>query len=149
MIKQTILFDKSRTELWNSHTKDLISVLAKVMEAKQSCLITIEKFTERRAKSYQQLKGFHRLIDILVPYFKEWTGEYWDRHQVKDFIKFRNGYTVRCKGIEVSKSCKEATIENMRGLIEEVTKFAAEMGIENCYLTSEEEKQLIEYYNER
>lgn len=149
MTKQTILLKKNQIPNWSIEVKDLLQTINKFMESKKSCLVTIENLSEKKEKSYKQLRGFHRLINILVSYFVEWTGENWDMDKVKDYIKIKNGFTVRFNGIESPKSCKEATIKDMMSLIKEVEKFAAEMGIEDCYLSSEEEKQLIEYYNER
>ena len=100
----------------------------------------------RRNKTHAQLRGFHRLLRILLPYFKEWTGEAWDEDAIKDLIKRRNGFVKRFKGVEIARSCKTATIEEMTGLIKEAEIFAAEMGIENCFLESQEWRELTAYY---
>lgn len=101
----------------------------------------------KKTKSSKQLKGFHRLVGILLPRFQEWTGEYWDSAKIKELIKKRYGYTTKFKGVEICKSCKDATKDEMIGLIKETEMFAAEMGVENCHLENQEMIELINYYN--
>ena len=149
MSNKSFFYDKNKTENHNNITKDLLITIQSSLDLTRDCLINVESFSERKSKTYKQLRGFHRLINILVSYFQEWTGENWDQEKVKDFIKFKNGFTMKHKGVEVTKSCKDTTLKEMNGLIEEVIKFAAEMGIENCYLRSYEEEELIEFYNNK
>jgi len=89
--------------------------------------VTIEEYKEK--KSYPQLQGFYRIARNLVPYFKEWTHEYWDEEKIKEFIKKRYGYTVCFKGVQVCKSFKDATKEDMIGIIKEIQKFGDEMDL--------------------
>ncbi|NVM36888.1 MAG: hypothetical protein HWN81_14925 [Candidatus Lokiarchaeota archaeon] len=133
-------------ESWSRSKESLRVCFAVYNDFKKPCRVTIQDLNDSQLKSYRQLKGFHRLIDLLVPFFKEWTGELWDRASVKSFIKKRSGFVKTLKGIDVVKSCKDATINEMRQLINEVIKFGAEMGVEGLYLRSEEEKDLEIFY---
>jgi hypothetical protein len=147
MSNKSFFYDKNKTQHHNATTKEILETIQSSLDLNKDCLVNVEGFSKRKSKTFRQLRGFHRLINILVSYFQEWTGENWDQDKVKDFIKFKNGFTMKHRGIEVTKSCKDATLKEMNSLIEEVVKFAAEMGIENCYLRGYEEKELIEFYS--
>jgi hypothetical protein len=98
-------------------------------------------------KTYQQLRGFHRLIDILVPYFNEWDGQEWSSDDVKSYIKKRHGFSKSMKGIDVVRSCKGATKKEMMGLIQEVIMFASELDIPDVLLKESEARDLDKFYD--
>lgn len=137
-------FDKKNKSNWSGIEFSLQNLIKTALGSGHSFQIEVGKLAKK--KTHAQLRGFHRLIRILVPHFKEWTGQAWDDDSIKDLIKRRNGYTKRFKGVEITKSCKNASIEEMTGLIKEIEVFAAEMGIENCKLESREWRELEDYY---
>ena len=145
MSKYTFIFTPENKEEWPRLRKELRTLQQTLMSFKGGLELTISEIKED--KSYKQLRGFHRLIDLLVPYFKDWTGELWNRDEVKDYIKRRNGYCKTMKGIDVVKSCKNATKEEMMGLIEEVIKFAAEVDIPNVLLDESEARDVNQFYS--
>jgi hypothetical protein len=107
--------------------------------------ITIEPF--KKGKSYRQIRGLYRLLGKIVPVLKEIDpSTYFDVEKVKVIIKDQFGYFDTYNGIKLYKSCKDATIEDMMGLIKTAEKFGQEMGVEDCFLSSEEELALKEYY---
>jgi hypothetical protein len=126
---------------WN---KSLYPYVQKNLDFKPFILV-VEEYKEK--KSYAQLRGFFRLCNLLVPYFKEWTGEIWNKDKVKEFMKIRAGYTISYKGVQVTRSLADATKEELTHLIQEVQKFGAENDIKDCYLTGEEEQSIIDYYD--
>ena len=140
-------FDKTEKNIWTMRERQLQTMISYGMSHNHSFQVEIKKLAKK--KTHAQLRGFHRLINILVPYFKDWTGQAWDEDSVKDLIKRRNGFVKRFKGVEITKSCKDATLEEMTGLIKEVETFAAEMEVENCYLESQEWKELESFYQNR
>ena len=146
MTKQAFTFDNKHRDSWEVIKKELNAVVSAYWQFEKSFEVTVGDL--KKSKTYQQLRGFHRLLGVLVPYFKEWSGEdCWDKEKVKDFIKKRHGYTVRFHNIEVVKSCKDATIKEMMGLIKEIQKFGAGMDIvEALELRSEELRDLEEFY---
>ena len=144
---QTFIFKQENREIdWDRFTSKLNTA---VFDAKKQLKIDfeIEIRPLKKAKSYQQLRGLYRLIGILLPHFQEWTGEYWDKEKIKELIKKRYGYTTKFRGVEICKSCKDASMNDMIGMIKETEAFAAEMGIEGCYLESWEMIELQKYYS--
>lgn len=101
----------------------------------------------KKGKSYKQIRGLYRLIQKIVPVLKEIDpSTYFDVEKVKIIIKDMYGYFDTYDGIKLYKSCKDATIEDMMGLIKTAENFGQEMGVEDCFLSSEEELALKEYY---
>ena len=147
MTRKTFFFDKKRPEDYGEKTRDMLLVIQSAIDLEKDCLVILERFSEGRSKSYKQLRGFHRLVDIMVDYFSDWTGDIWDRGGVKDIIKIRSGFVRKFGDIKVTKSCRDATLKEMNILIAEVIKFADELGIENFHLRGYEEKELIEFYS--
>lgn len=142
---QTVQFKQDNRQHWDLITSTLNrQVFAAKKDYKGDFEVEIRAL--KKAKSYKQLKGLYRLFGILLPHFKEWTGEYWDSEKIKELIKKRYGYTSKFKGVEICKSLKDATMNDLIGIIKETEVFAAEMGVENCYLQSQEMTELLEYY---
>lgn len=100
----------------------------------------------KNTKTTAQLRGFHRLLDVMVPQLKEISGRFWDRDKAKELIKKRNRYTIGFRGVELVRSCKDATREDMLSLIKECETFAAEIGLKDCHLESKELEELELYY---
>lgn len=100
----------------------------------------------KQDKTSKQLKGFHRLLELIANHLSKETGEYWDIDKAKQLIKKQYGYISIYKDTEICKSCKKATKEDMMGLIKTAEVFGAEMGIEDCYLKSFEQQEFENYY---
>lgn len=144
MTEHSFIFTVENKNKW-PEMRNCIKVLQQaLMITKKGLKLTISEI--KADKSHRQLRGFHRLIDLIVPYFNEWDSHIWDRGDVKDFIKTRYGFCKSIKGINVVKSCKYATKEEMMGLIEETIKFAAEMDIPDVLLNEDEARDLDEFY---
>lgn len=111
--------------------------------------VTVEE--HKKKKSYPQLQGFYRIARNLIPYFKEWTQEFWDEEKLKEFFKKRYGYTTTFKGITTCKSFKDADMDDLIGVIKEMQKFGDEMDLpkEVTELISADKKALEEYYNNK
>lgn len=148
---QIFTFTQENRYTWEVITNKLNQA---VWNTKETCKKNLTGFEIeirglKKSKSYKQLKGFHRLLGILVPYLSEWTQEYWDVDRVKNHVKQRYGYTKEFQGVTTCKSCKFATVDDMIGLIKETEKFAAEMDVKECFLENQEMKELLEYYEQR
>ena len=144
MTKQSFIFTKENKEQWPQMKESFQALQQALISGQGGFELSIGEI--KKDKRYKQLRGFHRLLDILVPYFVGWTGEIWDQSKVKEFIKKKADFTIKYHNIVVVKSCKEASLEEMSVLIKEVEKFAAEMGVEDCFLKSDELRDLEEYY---
>ena len=106
--------------------------------------ITIEKF--KRGKNWKQLKGYFRLVNMILPVIKEQNPDHFiDKDVVDNIIKDRYGYYTEYNGIKTYKSKSKATIEDMIGLITTAEVLGQTMGLKDCYLSNEEELALKEY----
>ena len=110
--------------------------------------ITIEEF--KRGKSYAQLRGYFRLVNMILPVIKEQNPDHFiDKDVIDNIIKDRYGYYTEYNGIKTYKSKSKATIEDMIGLIKTAEVLGQTMGLKECYLSSEEELALKEYYKQQ
>jgi hypothetical protein len=109
--------------------------------------ITIEEF--KRGKSFKQLKGYFRLVNMILPVIKEQNPDHFiDKDVVDNIIKDRYSYYTEYNGIKTYKSKAKASMEDMIGLIKTAEVLGQTIGLEDCYLSSEEELALREYYHE-
>jgi hypothetical protein len=108
--------------------------------------VTIEEYKKR--KSYKQLQGFYRIARNLIPYFGEWTQEHWNEEKLKEFFKKRYGYVTNFKGVTLCKSFKDASMDDLIGVIKEMQKFGDEMDLpkEITELKSEDQRVMEEFY---
>lgn len=141
-----INFNYYQKNNWQALKLEAINLIDKSIEycekKNQSFYIKIKQ--DRTSK---QLKGFHRLLNQIADFLKKETGEYWDTEKAKQLIKKQYGYVSRYRGVEICKSCKKASKEDMIGLIKTAEVFGAELGIEDCYLKSQEQIEFEKYYN--
>lgn len=107
--------------------------------------VTIEEF--KRTKSYEQLRGYYRLVNMILPVIKrENPDHYFDKEVIDNMIKNEYGYYTEYNGVKTYKSKAKATIEDMIGLIKTAESIGAMLNIEDCFLSSEEERALKEFY---
>jgi hypothetical protein len=108
--------------------------------------ITIEEF--KRPKSYNQLRGYFRLVNMILPVIKEQNPDHFiDKDVVDNIIKDRYEYYTEYDGIKTYTSKAKASMEDMMGLIKTAEQLGVMLDIEDCYLSSEEELALKEYYD--
>lgn len=107
--------------------------------------ITIDEF--KRPKSYNQLRGYFRLVNMILPVINEQNPDHFiDKDVVDNIIKDRYSYYTEYDGIKTYKSKAKASMEDLMGLIKTAEQLGAILDIEDCYLSSEEELVLKEYY---
>ncbi|QOR55500.1 MAG: hypothetical protein ULS35scaffold63_57 [Phage 33_17] len=149
MNKEIYIFDKKNYANWPRIANKLTNKLNSFWLKKNNNSFWVNISLGNQPKTNTQTKGFYKLCDILVNYFRELTGEYWDKNLIKEFIKKRVNYIKIYQGIEVTKSLKEATKEDMIILIEEAQKLGAELGCENCFLESYEQQEFLKFFSRR
>lgn len=113
----------------------------KAKERKKTLIVSIKE-----DKTSRQLRGFHRLCGVIADFISDSDGIACDKEMAKEYIKRLNGFVFICREREVGKSCKNATMEEMKGLIETAQVFGAENGIEDCYLLPYEQQEFEKYY---
>jgi len=138
-----------------------------------------------KSKSYDQLKGIHKLCEIYGNYMSEGLGVKISDENAKESLKYAINYTrlankdeavaeaLRNKrekkllginmtitefnslveGLQehfpVPASFKDATLEEMQGLIEKVHELGRERGWHNLILTNQEMQEMINYYQQK
>jgi len=136
-------------------------------------------------KSYNQIKGIHKLCQIYGEYMQEALGEKVSFECAKESLKYTIDYTrlatydeaisetLKLKrqkeilgikmtiaefnslvknlqlNLKVPKSFKEASLEEMRELIEKVHDLGKERKWHNLQLTSYEMQEIINYYEQK
>lgn len=146
MESKEFILDINKKHNWAGQ-KRAVGVALQIMmdNATTSLVINVDKF--KKKKSYKQIKGLYRLLGKIVPVLKDIDpSTYFDAEKVKVIIKDQFGYYDTYNGIKLYKSCKDATIEDMMGLIKTAERFGDEMGVLDCFITSEEELALKEFY---
>lgn len=114
---------------------------------KTSLVVTVGE--QKNGKSYKQLKGYFRLVNMIIPAITKANHDcHFDKDIVDDIIKDTYGYYTKFKETKSYKSKAKATIQDMMGLIKTAEKIGQFYGVEDCYLSSEDERDLMEYYND-
>jgi hypothetical protein len=106
--------------------------------------ITVKKI--KQGKTYQQLRGFHRLLNLIAEFCEDQSGERCDMEMAKQLIKNRYGYYKENHGAITYLSCTYASKEVMMGLIRAAEDFGIEFKIPGCVLTSAEERAFNNFY---
>ncbi len=158
------------------HTKEL-------MQKDKEFQVEFKPFV--KSKSYDQLKGIHKLCEIYGNYMSESLGFKVSNENAKERLKYNINYTRlanadealaealrirREKELEgknmtikeikslveglqkyfrVPASFKDATLEEMQGLIEKVHELGRERGWHNLILTNQEMQEMINYYQQK
>lgn len=117
-----------------------------------SCAKNAVFTVEELSKTNKQLRGYWRLICLILPYLKEaYKGEISNKNEASDFIKIQCNYCreikTKTKVIILAKSLKEITKEKMKELIEKIYEVCEFFNIKNYELRPEEERLLMEYFN--
>jgi ElaB/YqjD/DUF883 family membrane-anchored ribosome-binding protein len=138
-----------------------------------------------KSKSYNQLKGIHKLCEIYGNYMSESLGFKVSNENAKERLKYNINYTRLANADEalaealrirrekelqnedmtikelkslveglqeyfrVPASFAEATLEEMRELIEKVHELGRERGWNNLILTNQEYQEMINYYQQK
>lgn len=158
------------------HTKEL-------MQKDKEFEVKFKPFV--KSKSYDQLKGIHKLCEIYGNYMSESLGFKVSFENAKERLKYNINYTRltnadealaealrfrREKELEgknmtikeikslveglqehfrVPASFKDATLEEMQGLIEKVHELGREKGWHNLILTNQEMQEMVNYYQQK
>lgn len=143
--KMKINFNYYQKYNWQALKLELIKLINKAIDYSEvnekSFYVEI-----KQDKTNKQLKGFHRLLELIANHLSKETSEYWDVDKTKQLIKKQYGYISIYKNVEICKSCKKATKEDMIGLIKTAEVFGTEIGIKDCYLKSFEQQEFENYY---
>lgn len=167
----------------NSKKKDQVYLQCKDLTAsKKDFVVKFENF--KVSKSYQQLKGIHKLCQIYGEYMQEALGQVVPLEIAKESLKYAIDYTrlatyeeafaetLRLKranypfwnkmpiaefnkyvkalqlNFKVPRSFAEATLEEMRELIQKVHELGHERKWQNLQLTSYEMQEMVNYYQQ-
>jgi len=146
MAKQTYILTKENKEDWPKLKDNFDTIQQALMTAKGGCEITIGEI--KKDKSYKQLRGYFRLVNMIIPAVQAQNPEYIiDKDVVDNIIKDRFGYYTQFQEIKTYKSKAKATKEEMKSLITCAEDLGVFFEIKDCYLRSDEERELEEYYN--
>lgn len=104
-------------------------------------------------KTGKQHRGYWRLIDLVTPYLKKAYGdEIKTSNDAHEFIKMESGFCKKVKTkkseLVLPKSLTEATLEDMKVLIENLYFVCEFFKIKDYELKSEEEREMNEWFNQ-
>jgi len=139
--------------------------------AKQNKEFQVEIKPLKKAKTYLQLKGIHKLCEIYGNYMSESEGQVFSFENAKERLKYEIGFTrlanydealaialrekdflniefanlvnILQKNYLVPKSFAEASLEEMMLLIEKIHELGRDRGWHNLVLTSKEIKKNV------
>lgn len=109
-------------------------------------------------KTPKQLRGIHRLISVISKQLREWGNLEYTEEVVKEYIKRKTGFMTRLTTIKnktersivdeiITKSFKHATLQELKDIISFTEAWGkGELGIEDCYLESQELKDMEGYF---
>ena len=176
---KTIHFDFNNPSCLSEKQKEVSLNIVDRLEAKKNFSII---FDDNESKTLQQLRGIHKLCDLLAKRYTETQGRFFSREMAKDSIKFRFNFLrfankeeafkeaikLRAEGLRIGKkmtikqfnflvdklqktlfvprSFRDASKEEMMGLIDKIEQFANDMGWHEVKLESKEKQEMINYY---
>lgn len=98
-------------------------------------------------RTLKQNAGYWRICSLLAPCVQEKWGEIIDKEMVSNSAKLAIGYSVNIGKQKTPKSLTKATVEEMNMLIEQLYKMCEFFELKNYELTKEEERAMLDYYN--
>lgn len=124
----------------------IIQELNERISARQDCKVTIGKIEVE--KTPKQLRGEHRLCGLIASQLREWGNMEYNKDVVKQIVKIKCGFVKDVGGTLVTRSFKTASLVELKEIIEFTTSWGqVELGIKDCYLTSQEQVNINNYYN--
>jgi hypothetical protein len=97
-------------------------------------------------KTPKQLRGYYRICGVLAPHMLEFEGVLGTKDLVAAFVEDECNYITPLKGKRLHKSLTEASVKDMKLLIERLYEMGAAYGATGYELTSEEKKAMNDYY---
>src|SRR5210317_1404715 len=134
---KTIHFDFNNPSCLSEKQKEVSLNIVDRLEAKKNFSII---FDDNESKTLQQLRGIHKLCDLLAKRYTETQGRIYSREMAKDSIKFKFDYLRLANEEDASK-------EEMMGLIDKIEQFANDMGWHEVKLETREKQEMINYYD--
>lgn len=108
--------------------------------------IEIRKLCKKR--SGQQLKAYWRLIAVIRKFMNS-KGNHFSDEEVSAWVKIQAGHFQEINGQKVAKSIankSEATIDDMKNIIDFMLGFGADYHIKDCYIRDYELDELLKFY---
>ena len=134
-------FYTSNKSNWGDKQADLRDALRVALESDKDFYV---KFGND--KTAKQFRGFYRIAGVLAPYFAESEGVLFDKEMVKEYVKQECNFVSLVKGRIISKSLKDASVKEMKAMIEKLYELGAFFDAKDYELTSEEKKATNDYY---
>lgn len=138
-------YPDDREEIWDT--------LKKFRTNQKPCKVIIKKWSYSRTD--KQNRGFHRILGIIVNYWRDIEPSYlWVMDDAKFMIKRQVGFIKYSKkgGFKIPRSTADANKEEMMMLIEEAQRWGyQDLGIKygELELRDDERKDVNEYYKDR
>lgn len=135
----------------NSGNKTILPKIEELFEAAKATKtdLAIEISHLKGKRSNQQLRGFWKLITELA-FWMNSKGNHFTKDQVAEWVKIQSGFCNEIEDCKVGKSLAkrgDATKEDAQRILDFILCFAAENGIEGCFLESRETEEFCNYFN--
>ena len=137
-----------RLNFYNANKENWGDLQVAVSELLRECLASKKDFVVefRENKTPKQLRGYWRLIDLITPYLQDKFGGCFDRDLASEFVKIRTGYVEKVEAkkqvLQVPKSLKNATKQDLNHLIETIYRICNYFDIKDYELTTQEIKEI-------
>lgn len=117
-----------------------------LLDIRQDFEIEIRPISKKR--SDQQLRSFWRLVRVIKDYMNDKGNKFTDE-EVASWIKISAGHFNEIDGQKIAKSISNkssATVDDMTKIIEFMLEFGGEHKIKDCYISSAEYDEIINFY---
>lgn len=152
MQSKTFAFTQLNRSNWHkvrdSFNTFLNDVIRHVTVGKCGDDFEIEIHRVSKKRSGQQLRSYWRLVRIIKDYMNSLGNKFSDE-EVSDWIKISAGYFKEIRGEKIAKSIankSDATVEDVKNILEFMLDFGAEHKIRDCNIASTEYDEIINFY---
>jgi len=143
------VFEPKQKEYWIGKIHGIVNCLDKVRQQQNLKGFQVQIGNIKRDKTPKQLRGIHRLFNVISLAMRERGYLAWDPAVVKEHVKIQCGYVQKLQGIIVTKSLKKASSRQATEMIEHTLAWAnGELKIP-CSLTSQDQRDFEDYFMKR
>lgn len=146
-MKREAIFKYDNKNNWDGQRVAVSTALKIDLDnARGDMRVIIEPYKPRGEKA---LRGYWMLLGVIEKWMRE-QGNHFNKEELSDYFKFQVSHSKCLNDTWVVRSIannSDCTYDDMKKLLDYIIQFGAENNIKGCELTSEQEREFINYYS--
>lgn len=137
------IYEQSNKKNWEKIAERCQKTVSEFGESNKDFSVEIKQY--RKKRSGPQLRAFWKLVEVIRGYMND-EGNNFSPETVATYFKILGGHydvigNEKCAKSIANKS--DATVEDMRKILDAMLKFGIEESIRGCYLDHWEEEEIL------